>query len=120
MHAPTQLKESSHITLPTCISTEDNNTSPTQIVEPALGFTLAEIRCAQNEPKLTVPQLLEIESCKDYVKTLLQTQLVDKRLMEWYICDPTKKIPTPCTRGEKISGGILERRNLISMGWTPT
>ena len=45
----------------------------TQIVEPALGFTLAEICHAQNEPKLTVPQLLEIESCKDYVKTPLQT-----------------------------------------------
>ena len=71
--APTQLKESSHITLPTHISTEDNNTSHTQIVEPALGFTLAEICRAQNEPKLTVPQLLKIESCKDYAKTPLQT-----------------------------------------------
>ena len=27
----------------------------------------------QTEPKLIVQQLLEIESCKDYVKTLLQT-----------------------------------------------
>ena len=27
----------------------------------------------QTEPKLTVQQLLEIESCKDYIKTLLQT-----------------------------------------------
>ena len=53
-HAPTQLKESSCITLPTHISTEYNNTSHTQVVEPALGFTLAEIHCAQNEPKLTV------------------------------------------------------------------
>ena len=26
-----------------------------------------------NEPKLTVQQLLEIESCKDYIKTSLQT-----------------------------------------------
>ena len=32
-----------------------------------------EIRLAQAEPKLTVQQLLEIESCKDYIKTLLQT-----------------------------------------------
>ena len=72
-YAPTELKESSCIRLPTCISTEDNNTSHTQIVEPALGFTLAEICHAQNEPKLTVPQLLEIKSCKDYVKTPLQT-----------------------------------------------
>ena len=69
-HAPTQLKESSCITLPTHISTEDNNISRTQVVEPALGFTLAEICHAQNEPKLTVSQLLEIESCKDYTKTL--------------------------------------------------
>ena len=38
-----------------------------------LGFTLAEICQAQAEPKLTVQQLREIESCKDYVKTLLQT-----------------------------------------------
>ena len=38
-----------------------------------LGFTPAEIRQAQAEPELTVQQLLEIESCKDYVKTPLQT-----------------------------------------------
>ena len=38
-----------------------------------LGFTLAEIRGAQADPKLTVQQLLEIESCKYYVKIPLQT-----------------------------------------------
>ena len=70
---PTEVKESTHIRLPTHISTEDNNTSHTQIVEPALGFTPAEICHTQNEPKLTVQQLLEIDSCKDYVKTPLQT-----------------------------------------------
>ena len=68
-HTPTQLKESLQITLPTHISTEDNNTSCTQIVEPTLGFTLVEICCTQNEPKLTIPQLLQIKSCKDYIKT---------------------------------------------------
>ena len=94
-HAPTQLKESLRITLPTHISTEDNNTTRTQIVEPTLGFTPMEIRCAQNEPKLTVPQLLDIESCKDYVKTLTN--------FGWYIPDATRDFPTPCTRGEKIS-----------------
>ena len=72
-HVPTEVKESTHIRLPTHISTEDNNTLHTQIVEPALGFTLVEICHTQNEPKLTVQKLLEIESCKDYVKTLLQT-----------------------------------------------
>ena len=72
-HTPTELKESACIRLPTQISTEDNNTSHTQIVEPALGFTLVEICHAQNEPKLMVQQLLENESCKDYIKTLIQT-----------------------------------------------
>ena len=67
-----QLKESLHITLPTCISKENNNTSCTQTV-PTLGFTLVEICCTQNKPTLTVPQLLQIESCKDYAKTPLQT-----------------------------------------------
>ena len=38
-----------------------------------LGFTPAEICQAQAEPKLTVEQLLEIELCQEYVKTLLQT-----------------------------------------------
>ena len=72
-HVSAKVKESTCIRLPTCISTEDNSTSHTQIVEPALGFTLAEIHCTQNEPKLTVQQLLEIKSCKDYIKTLIQT-----------------------------------------------
>ena len=47
-HVQTELKESTCIRLPTHISTEDNNTLHTQIVEPALGFTLAEIRSTQN------------------------------------------------------------------------
>ena len=67
-HVSAKVKESPCIRLPSHISTEDNNTLHTQIVEPALGFTLAEICCAQTEPKLTVQQLLEIESCKDYIK----------------------------------------------------
>ena len=46
-HVSAKVKESTHIRLPTPISIEDNNTSHTQIVEPALGFTLAEIRRVQ-------------------------------------------------------------------------
>ena len=42
-HVSAKVKEPTRIRLPTCISTEDNNTSHTQIVEPALGFTLVEI-----------------------------------------------------------------------------
>ena len=60
---------------------------PTQIVEPVLGFTLAEICQAQTEPKLTVHQLLEIESYKDYVKTPLQT------LNGIYINQPKRFLP---------------------------
>ena len=86
-HAPTKLKESPYIRIPTHISTEDNNTSHTQIAEPALGFTLMEICHIQNEPKLTVPQLLEIESCKDYIKTLLQT------LDGIYVTEPKRFLP---------------------------
>ena len=112
-HAPTELKESSHIRLPTHISTEDNNTFCTQIVEPTLGFTLAEIRHAQNEPKLTVPQVLEIESCKDYIKTPLQT------LDGIYVTQPKRFLPL-AQEEKKTRGGILERRNRISVGCTPT
>ena len=72
-HTPMQLKEPLRITLPTCISKENNNTLHTHTVQPTLGFTPAEIRHAQDNPTLTVPQLLEIKSCKDYVETPLQT-----------------------------------------------
>ena len=46
-----------------------------------------EICHAQTEPKLTVQQLLEIESCKDYVKTLLQT------LDSIYVNQPKRFLP---------------------------
>ena len=68
-----KVKEPTCIQLLTCISKDNSNTSPTQTVEPVLGFTPVEIYQAQAEPKLTVQQILEIESCKDYVITPLQT-----------------------------------------------
>ena len=52
-----------------------------------LGFTPAEICQAQTEPKLTVQQLLEIEPCKDYVKTPLQT------LDSIYVNQPKRFLP---------------------------
>ena len=72
-HVSAKVKEPTLIRLPTYISTEDNNTSHTQIVEPALGFTPVEIHQVQTKPKLTVQQLLEIKSREDYVKAPLQT-----------------------------------------------
>ena len=86
-HVSAKVKESTHITLPTLISTEDNTTLHTQIVEPALGFTPAEIHQAQTESKLTLQQLLEIESCKDYIKTPLQT------LDSIYVNQPKRFLP---------------------------
>ena len=70
--ASAKVKDFAQFQLPTCIS-QDNNTTLIQTIEPVLGFTLAEICQVQAEPKLTVQQLLEIEFCKDYVKTPLQT-----------------------------------------------
>ena len=46
--------------------------SCTQSVQPALGFTLAEVHHAESNPTLTVPQLLEIEPCREYTKTPLK------------------------------------------------
>ena len=37
------------------------------------GFTLAEVCHAENNPTLTVPQLLEIEPCREYTDTPLKT-----------------------------------------------
>ena len=68
-----KVREPSHIQLLTCIPQDHTDSPPTQTVEPVLGFTLAEIPQAQAEPKLTVQQILEIESCKVHVKTPLQT-----------------------------------------------
>ena len=70
--ASAKVKEPTCIQLLTHIPQENSNTPPTQTVEPVLGFTSAEIRRVQAEPKLTLQQILEIESCKDYVETPLQ------------------------------------------------
>ena len=46
-----------------------------------------EIHRVQTEPKLTVQQLLEIESCKDYVETPLKT------LDSIYVNQPKRFLP---------------------------
>ena len=76
-HTTTSLKELAHINLPTCTSNEHSSTentasSCTQSVQPALGFTLAEVHRAESNPTLTVPQLLEIEPCREYTETPLK------------------------------------------------
>ena len=44
-----------------------------QTVEPVVGFTPEEYKEAQDNPKINVEDLLQIEPCTDYVKTPLQT-----------------------------------------------
>ena len=77
-HTTTSLKELAHINLPTCTPNEHllkENTEPTctQPVQPALGYTSTEVCCAEDNPTLTVPQLLEIEACQEYSDTPLKT-----------------------------------------------
>ena len=65
-HTSTSLKEPVHVNLPTCTPNEhflkeNTESTRTQAVQPALGFTLAEVHCAEDNPTLTVPQLLEIK-----------------------------------------------------------
>ena len=91
-HTLTLLKESVRITLPTHISKEqtskeNNPTACTQTVQPALGFTPAEVHRAQNDPTLTIQQLLEIEPCKDYTETPLQM------LDSLYVTQPKRFLP---------------------------
>ena len=91
-HTPTSLKEPVHITLPTCISKEhtskeNNLTAYTQTVQPTLGFTLAKVHHTQNNPTLSIPQLLEIEPCKDYTETPIQM------LDGLYVMQPKRFLP---------------------------
>ena len=77
-HTSTFLKEPVHINLPACtpnehLSKENTKSTHTQAVQPALGFTPAEVHRAEDNPTLIVPQLLEIESCREYTDTPLKT-----------------------------------------------
>ena len=77
-HTTTSLKEPACINLPTHTPNEhslkENTESPcNQSVQPALGFTLAKVYHAENNPTLTVPQLLEIEPCREYTDIPLKT-----------------------------------------------
>ena len=52
---------------------ENTESTCTQSVQLALGFTLAKVCCAEDNPTLTVLQLLEIEPCQEYTDTPLKT-----------------------------------------------
>ena len=93
-HTTTSLKEPACINLPTCISNEhtsieNNSSSHTQSIQPTLGFTLADVCRAESNPTLTVPQLLEIEPCREYTETPLKT------LDGLYVTQPKRFLPLP-------------------------
>ena len=100
------MKESSCITLPTHISKGNNHTTCTQTVQPTLGFTLAETCQAQNEPTLIIPELLEIEACKDYTETPLQT------LDGLYVTQPKRFLPL--TQEAKKLAEELHKKEIAS------
>ena len=86
------MKELAHINLPTGTSnkhssTENTTSSRTQSIQSALGFTLAKAHQAENNPTLTVPQLLEIEPCREYTETPL------KMLDSLYVTQPKRFLP---------------------------
>ena len=77
-HTSFSLKELVHINLPACtpnkhLLKENTESTRTQAVQPTLGFTLAEVYRAEDNPTLTVLQLLEIEPCREYTDTPLKT-----------------------------------------------
>ena len=64
---------------------------------------------------------LSVGACVHHVRSdteLCMWPLLCAFHIQCVICEPTKKIPSPCQRGKKISGGILKRGNCITVGWT--
>ena len=87
-HTTTSLKEPARINLLTCTPNEHSlKENTTQSVQPALGFTPAKVCCTENNPTLTVPQLLEIKPCREYTETPLKT------LDSLYVTQPKRFLP---------------------------
>ena len=114
-HTTTSLKELVCINLPTCISnehtsTENNSSSCTQSIQPALGFTLAKVCQAESNPTLTVPQLLEIEPSREYTETPLKT------LDGLYVTQPKRFLPL-MQEAKKLAEELHKEE--IASQWAP-
>ena len=77
-HTSTSLKGPAYINLPTRtpnkhLLKENTESTCTQAVQSTLGFTPAEVCHTEDNPTLTIPQLLEIETCQEYTDTPLKT-----------------------------------------------
>ena len=97
------------ILLPTRIPQEHSINPPTQMVEPVLGFTPAEIHRTQAKPKLTVELLLEIDLCQEYGKTPLQT------LDGIYIQQPKRFLPL-AKEAKKLAEAFKKEQDISQ--WT--
>ena len=91
-HPTTSLKEPVRINLPIHTpnkkpSKEHTASTCTQSVQPALGFTLAKVCRAEENPTLMVPQLLESKPCREYTNTPLKT------LDSLYVTQPKRFLP---------------------------
>ena len=91
-YTSTSLKEPACINLPTRtpnehLLKENTESTHTQSVQPTLGFTLAKVCHAEDNPTLTVLQLLEIEPCQEYTNTPLKT------LDGLYVTQPKQFLP---------------------------
>ena len=77
-HTSTSLKELACVNLPTStsnehLSKENTESTCTQAIQPTLDLTPAKVCHAEDNPTLTVPQLMEIEPCREYTDTPLKT-----------------------------------------------
>ena len=112
-HTTTSLKEPVHINLPTHTSnkhssSENTASSCTQSIQPALGFTLAKVCRSESNPTLTIPQLLEIEPCREYTETPL------KMLDGMYVTQPKRFLPL-AQEAKKLAKGL--RKEEIASQW---
>ena len=112
-HTTTSLKELVHINLPTRTPNEhslkENTMSPhTQSVQPVLGFIPAEVCRTESNPTLTVPQLLEIEPCREYTETPLKT------LDGLYVTQPKRFLPL-AQQAKKLAKEL--RKEEIASQW---
>ena len=117
-HTTTSLKEPACINLSTHIpnehsSTENTASSCTQSKQPALGFTPAKVHQAESNPTLTVPQLLEMEPCREYTETPL------KMLDGLYVTQP-KRFLSLTQEAKKLAKEFCKEKNSLSMGRAPT
>ena len=115
-HTTTSLKELVCINLPTRTSnkhssTENTASSCTQSIQPVLGFTPAEVYQAESNPTLTVPQLLEIEPCREYTEIPLKT------LDGLYVTQPKRFLPL-VQEAKKLAKEFHKEEIDLSMGRT--